>query len=99
MACVHLAIYLLLRALKPRCHCALDSLTARANRLNELLGLPGIGLILEAVLRPSDRPVENSPFFVVIFPWDDPSTFPELAVEIGLGSCGREVVTVHTGHK
>ena len=69
---------MLLRELNPRCHCALDSLTAQANNFDELFGLSRIGLILEAVLRPSNNSVERAPFFVITFAWADSSSLPQL---------------------
>ena len=103
-----LDINFFLRTFESWCHRASDSLTAQANGFNELLGLPGIGLIFEAVLRPSDNSVEDAPFLFIVFAWADPSTVPQIvlglklqleSIEIRLGSCCREDVTVHTGHQ
>ena len=71
-----LNINLLLRAFKPGRHCASDSITAEADGLNEFLGLPRVGLILEPVLSPSDDSVEDATFLAVVFSWADSAAFP-----------------------
>ena len=103
-----LGIDLLLRTFESWRQDALHSIAAQATRFDALFSLSGIGLILEVVLRPSNNSVEDAPFFVIIVAWANDSTLPELIlglklrlkpVEVGLGSCDREVVALHAGHQ